>query len=64
MMTSIEQEKIRNEHVRLLHKKSELEAQIMANVNDRDAVGQIRADYRKVLDELEKLYNNNINCKK
>ena len=61
MMTPGEQEKIRSEHIRLLHKKSQLEAQIMANVNDNDTISALRADYRTVVDELEKLYNSNIN---
>lgn len=54
-------EKTKNQYLELTNRKMELEAAITANVNDTEALTALRSDYRKVVDELEKIYSDNIN---
>ena len=61
MVAHTHHEQTKNEYLELVNKKKELEAAINANANDTEATTALRADYREVVDKLEKIYSDNIN---
>lgn len=61
MTAHTQYEQTKDRYLALVNRKKELEAAITANVNDQIALTALRQDYRKVVDELETIYTNNIN---
>lgn len=61
MTAHTQHEQTKNEYLELVNRKKELETAINANVNDQEALTALRADYRKVIDQMEKIYTDNIN---
>ena len=61
MVAHTDHEKTKNEYLALVNRKKELEISIKANAADTETAALLRADYRKVTDQLEKIYANNIN---
>jgi hypothetical protein len=61
MTAHTEYEQTKQRYLELVNKKKDLETAIAANVNDQEALTALRADYRKVVDELETIYTDNIN---
>lgn len=61
MIAHTNYEQTKDRYLALVNRKKALEAAITANVNDQDALTALRADYRKVVDELESIYTDNIN---
>lgn len=54
-------EQTKNRYLELTNLKKQLEIAIAANVNDTQAITQLRSDYRTIVDELEQIYTDNIN---
>jgi len=61
MTAHTDYEQTKQRYLELVNKKKALEQAITANVNDQEAQTALRADYRKVVDELEAIYTENIN---
>lgn len=61
MTAHTDYEQTKQRYLELVNKKKALEQAITANVNDQEALTALRADYRKVVDELEAIYTENIN---
>ncbi|WP_113636062.1 hypothetical protein [Nubsella zeaxanthinifaciens] len=61
MTAHTDYEQTKQRYLELVNKKKALEQAITANVNDQEALTALRADYRKVVDELETIYTENIN---
>lgn len=60
MTAHTEYEQTKNRYLELVNRKKELEAAIPLT-NDETAANLLRSDYRKVVDELQEIYNENIN---
>jgi hypothetical protein len=61
MIAHTEYEQTKQRYLELVNRKKELENAITANASDPEAANLLRADYRKVVDEMEKIYSDNIN---
>ena len=61
MTAHTDYEKTKNEYLALVNRKKDLEIAINANASSPDTAALLRADYRKVVDQMEKIYSDNIN---
>ncbi len=60
MTAHTDYETTKNRYLELVNRKKELEASIPLTI-DETAANLLRSDYRNVVDEIEKIYNYNIN---
>jgi ABC-type phosphate transport system auxiliary subunit len=59
-MTPAEYLESQTRYTELSKRQLQLEAQILSNQNDQNALSQLRAEYRKVTTELSNILINNI----